>query len=131
MSVDRGVEDLLRELAPQFLGALVRRYGQIDWCDDATQEALLAASVQWRTEGIPDNPRGWLITVAARRLVDQVRAEQSRRRREQSLVAATPQAELLGRPADAEPGADRDDSLTLLLLCCHPALSAPSQIALT
>jgi RNA polymerase sigma factor (sigma-70 family) len=131
VSVDRGVEDLLRELAPQVLGALVPRHGQFDSCEDATQEALLSAAVQWPTEGIPDNPRSWLITVASRRLVDQVRSEQSRRRRENLIAAATPQAELLARAADAEPDADRDDSLALLFLCAHPALSAPSQIALT
>jgi len=128
---DRGVEDLLRELAPQVLGALVRRYGQFDTCEDATQEALVRAAMRWPTEGIPDNPRGWLVTVASHRLLDEVRSHQSRRRRENAIVAATPQSELLGRPADAEPGADRDDSLTLLFLCCHPALSPPTQIALT
>jgi RNA polymerase sigma factor (sigma-70 family) len=128
---DRGVEDLLRELAPQVLGALVRRYGQFDTCEDATQEALVRAAMRWPTEGIPDNPRGWLVTVASRRLLDEVRSHQSRRQRENAIIAATPQSELLGRPADADPGADRDDSLTLLFLCCHPALSLPSQIALT
>jgi RNA polymerase sigma factor (sigma-70 family) len=128
---DLGVEDLLRELAPQVLGALVRRYGQFDTCEDATQEALLRAATRWPVDGIPDNPRGWLVTVASHRLLDEVRSDQSRRRRETAMVAATPQSELLGRPADAEPGADRDDSLTLLFLCCHPALSPPSQIALT
>ncbi|MEU4681156.1 sigma-70 family RNA polymerase sigma factor [Micromonospora sp. NPDC023737] len=131
MIPDRGVEDLLRELAPQVLGALVRRYGQFDTCEDATQEALLRAAMRWPSEGIPDNPRGWLVTVASHRLLDEVRSHQSRRRRENAIVAATPQSELLGRPADADPGADRDDSLTLLFLCCHPALSPPSQIALT
>ncbi|MFE9689522.1 RNA polymerase sigma factor [Micromonospora sp. NPDC005806] len=128
---DRGVEDLLRELAPQVLGALVRRYGQFDTCEDATQEALLRAATRWPAEGVPDNPRGWLVTVASHRLLDEVRSDQARRRREDAIIAATPQSELLGRPADAEPGADRDDSLTLLFLCCHPALSPPSQIALT
>ncbi|MEV4757909.1 DUF6596 domain-containing protein [Micromonospora sp. NPDC049559] len=131
MSQDHRAEDLLRELAPQVLAVLVRRYGQFDQCEDATQEALLAAALRWRAEGIPENPRGWLITVAVRRLLDQIRSELSRRRREQQLAAATPQAELLGGPADADPGTDRDDSLALLFLCCHPALSAPSQIALT
>ncbi|MGW4460748.1 RNA polymerase sigma factor [Micromonospora sp. NPDC004704] len=131
MKVDRGVEDLLRELAPQVLGALVRRYGQFDTCEDATQEALLRAAVRWPTEGVPDNPRAWLITVATHRLLDEVRSEQARRRREETIFAATPQSELLGRPADVEPDADRDDSLALLFLCCHPALSPPSQIALT
>jgi RNA polymerase sigma factor (sigma-70 family) len=127
----RAVEDLLRELAPQVLGTLVRRYGHFDACEDATQEALLRAATHWPTEGIPDNPRGWLVTVASHRLLDEFRSDQSRRRREDAVMAATPQSELLGRPADAEPGADRDDSLMLLFLCCHPALSAPSQISLT
>jgi RNA polymerase sigma factor (sigma-70 family) len=127
---DRGVEDLLRELAPQVLTALVRRYGQFHLCEDATQEALLAAAVQWQAGGIPENPRGWLVTVGSRRLTDQVRSEQSRRNREELIAVATPPSELLGPPADAEP-ADRDDSLALLFGCCHPALSSPSQIALT
>jgi RNA polymerase sigma factor (sigma-70 family) len=126
----RGVEDLLRELAPQVLGALVRRYGQFHLCEDASQEALLAAAMQWPTDGIPENPRGWLIAVGSRRLMDQVRSEQSRRNREELIAVATPQSELLGPPADAEP-TDRDDSLALLFGCCHPRLSAPSQIALT
>ncbi|GAA1311267.1 RNA polymerase sigma24 factor [Planotetraspora silvatica] len=131
MSRDRGVEDLLRELAPQVLGALVRRYGQFDACEDATQEALLKAAMRWPTEGVPDNPRGWLVTVAAHRLMDEFRSDQSRRRRENALFMATPQSALLAAPADAEPEKDRDETLTLLFLCCHPALSAPSQIALT
>ncbi|CCH31684.1 sigma-70 family RNA polymerase sigma factor [Actinosynnema sp. NPDC047251] len=119
------VEDLLRELAPQVLGALVRRYGVFDACEDAVQEAMLDAATQWPA-GVPDNPRGWLITVAARRLVDHVRSEQARRKRE---LAVTPQAELLARPADADH--DRDDSLALVFLCCHPDLSDPSRVALT
>jgi RNA polymerase sigma factor (sigma-70 family) len=127
---DRGVEDLLRELAPQVLGALVRRYGQFHLCEDASQEALLAAAVQWPADGVPENPRGWLITVGARRLMDQVRSEQSRRTREELIAVATPASELLGPPADARP-ADRDDSLALLFGCCRPELSSPSQIALT
>ncbi|WP_354641466.1 RNA polymerase sigma factor [Kitasatospora camelliae] len=131
MSVAPRSEDLLRELAPQVLGALVRRYGQFDACEDAVQEALLAAALQWPSEGVPANPRGWLVTVASRRLLDQVRSEAARRRREEAIAVATPQAELLGRPADADPAADRDDSLTLLFLCCHPSLSGPSQVALT
>jgi RNA polymerase sigma factor (sigma-70 family) len=123
-------EDLLRELAPQVLAALVRRYGQFHLCEDASQEALLAAALQWSADGIPDNPRGWLITVATRRLLDQVRRDRSRRNREELIAVATPQSELLGPPADAEP-ADRDDSLALLFGCCHPQLSPSSQIALT
>ncbi|MFC0600545.1 RNA polymerase sigma factor [Streptomyces palmae] len=126
-----GFEDLLRELAPQVLGALVRRYGTFDACEDAVQEALLAAALQWPAEGVPDNPRGWLTTVASRKLVDQVRSETARRRREDALALATPQSALLAHAADAAPAADRDDSLALLFLCCHPALSAPSRIALT
>jgi RNA polymerase sigma factor (sigma-70 family) len=128
-------EDLLRELAPQVLGALVRRYGsgQFHLCEDATQEALLAAAMQWPVEGIPDNPRGWLITVAGRKLLDQVRSEQSRRLREDRIALATPQDEMLtGSPeSTADNPANSDDSLTLLFGCCHPAISVPSQIALT
>ena len=124
------VEGLLRELAPQVLTALVRRNGQFQLCEDASQEALLAAAQQWPSGGLPDNPRGWLITVASRRLTDQVRSEQSRRAREEQVAVATPPSELLGPPADAEHG-DRDDSLALLFGCCHPDLSSPSQIALT
>jgi RNA polymerase sigma factor (sigma-70 family) len=125
-------EGLLRDLAPQVLAALVRRYGpeQFHLCEDATQEALLAAAVQWPAEGIPDGPRGWLVTVAGRRLIDLVRSEQSRREREDRIAIATPQSELLARPADAGT-ADVDDSLALLLGCCHPALAVPSRIALT
>jgi RNA polymerase sigma factor (sigma-70 family) len=124
------VEDLLRELAPQVLGALVRRHGQFHLCEDATQEALLAAALQWPKEALPENPRGWLITVATRRLTDLLRSEQSRRTREATVAVASAQSELLGPPADAEP-ADADDSLALLFGCCHPDLSPPSQIALT
>ncbi len=116
-------EDLLRELAPQVLGALVRRYGAFDACEDAVQEALLAASQRWPEDGIPEHPRGWLVTVASRRLVDEVRSETSRRRREEAVVAMTP-AEV-GEPPSA------DDTIALLFLCCHPSLSIPSQLALT
>ncbi|GAA1753500.1 RNA polymerase sigma factor [Nonomuraea bangladeshensis] len=125
------VEALLRELAPQVLAILVRRHEQFAACEDAVQEALLDAAVQWPREGVPDNPRAWLVTVASRRLIDLVRSEHARRRREESAGA--------GEPADAytvagpgeEPAGDRDDTLTLLFLCCHPALSPPSQLALT
>ena len=124
-----GVEQLVRELAPQALGALARRYGNFDLCEDAVQEALLAAATQWPEEGVPDNPRGWLITVASRRLTDLLRSESARRRREANAIASLPADELVARPADA-PDA-KDDTLTLLFMCCHPALSAHSQIALT
>jgi RNA polymerase sigma factor (sigma-70 family) len=125
--------DLLRELAPQVLAALVRRYGygQFYLCEDATQEALLAAAVQWPADGQPGNPRGWLVAVATRRLVDQVRSEQSRRQREERLAVATPQSELLAAAPDADAPPSTDDSLILLFGCCHPVISPPSQIALT
>ncbi|MEO3808019.1 DUF6596 domain-containing protein [Sphaerisporangium sp. B11E5] len=129
--MDRGVEDLLRELAPQVLGALVRRYGQFDACEDATQEALLAAATRWPAGGLPDNPRGWLVTVATHRLLDEFRSDSARRRRETALLAATPQSALLEAPVEAGPDVGGDETLTLLFLCCHPALSSPSRIALT
>ncbi len=124
------VEDLLRRLAPQVLGAVVRRYGHFDTAEDATQEALLAAATQWPADGIPDNPRGWLITVASRRLTDLLRSEQARQRREETVARRTPPDHWLAPAADS-PGAESDDTLILLFLCCHPALSAASQIALT
>jgi len=112
------VEDLLRTSAPQVLAAVARRYGDFDAAEDAVQEALLAASQQWPADGVPDNPVAWLIRVASRRLIEIVRNEQARRRRE-SL------------PQDPVPCVRGDDELTLLLLCCHPALSPPAQVALT
>jgi RNA polymerase sigma factor (sigma-70 family) len=129
---DDAIEGLLRELAPQVLGALVRRYGTFDIAEDAVQEALLAAAVQWPAEGVPDNPRGWLVTVSSRRLTDQLRSDVARHRRETAAAALLP-SEALVVPAVAE-GDDAtaaDDTLLLLFLCCHPALSPPSQLALT
>jgi RNA polymerase sigma factor (sigma-70 family) len=127
---DDGLVDLLRQLTPQVLGALVRRYRQFDACEDAVQEALLAASVQWPDQRVPENPRGWLITVATRRLTDRLRADSARRRREESAAALETVGDQLAPPPDAgEP--DQDDTLTLLFLCCHPALSPASQLALT
>ena len=117
------IEDLLRELAPQVLGALARRHGQFDACEDAVQEALLAATQRWTEQGVPDEPRSWLLTVASRRLVDEWRSESARRRREETTTA-------LDLPVKEEL-AERDDTLTLLFLCCHPSLSVPSQLALT
>ncbi|HEY6314358.1 MAG TPA: DUF6596 domain-containing protein [Streptosporangiaceae bacterium] len=124
------VEDLLRELAPQVLGALARRYGHFDAAEDATQEALIAAAAQWPGEGIPDRPRGWLITVASRRVTDLLRADQARQRREDAAARAVPPGQWQAPAADAPP-ADSDDTLILLFMCCHPALSPASQIALT
>ena len=109
------VEDLLRELAPQVLAALVRRYGQFHLCEDASQEALLAAAQAWPRE-LPENPRGWLITVASRRLMDQVRSERSRRNREELIAVATPAAELLApRPTPAR------RTMTTPSPCCSAA----------
>ena len=101
----------------------MRRHGQFDACEDAVQEALLAAGLQWTGSGVPDDPRAWLVTVASRRLVDGWRSESARRRREEITAA-------MEVPAPDE-RTDRDDTLTLLFLCCHPALSVPSQLALT
>jgi RNA polymerase sigma factor (sigma-70 family) len=117
------VEGLLRELAPQVLGVLVRRHGGFDACEDAVQEALLAAAMQWQAEGVPANPKGWLITTASRRLIELWRNESARRRREDA-VAAQP-------AAGQDPVSGVDDTLTLLLLCAHPSLTQVSQIALT
>ncbi len=117
------IEGLLRQLGPQVLGALARRHGQFESCEDATQEALLAAAQQWPKQGVPDHPRGWLIAVATRRLIDEIRADRSRRARE----------DVTGEPGERyEPQPPQhDDTLTLLFLCCHPALTPASQIALT
>ena len=122
--------DPLRDLAPQVLAAVTRRYGHFDEAEDATQEALLAAATQWPAEGVPDNPRAWLIRVAARRLIDHLRSEESRLRREATLAAQVPPADWVAAPADTG-ATPSDDTLMLLLLCCHPALTAASQIALT
>lgn len=126
MATPDAIEDLLRTEAPQVLGALVRRFGHFDIAEEATQDALLAASQQWRRGAIPDHPRSWLIRVAYRRMVDALRAESADRRREEQYVASEPHASF----ASAAP-ADHDDSLNLLLLCCHPALSSASRTALT
>jgi RNA polymerase sigma factor (sigma-70 family) len=128
------VEDLLRQLAPQVLGAVVRRYGHFDTAEDAVQEALLAAAIQWPTDGIADNPRGWLITVASRRLTDLLRSEQARRRREDTVARRALPDQWLAPAADrrtSEAVSDSDDTLILLFMCCHPSLSPASQIALT
>jgi predicted RNA polymerase sigma factor len=126
------LEDLIRELAPQVLTALVRRYGDFYTCEDAVQEALLAAAVQWPVAGVPDNPKGWLITVAFRRRTELWRADSARRRREETAALLEPVH--AGDAADgggADGGGAAEDSLTLLLLCCHPALTPVSQVALT
>lgn len=123
------LEDLWRQLTPQVLGLLVRRYGDFATAEDAVQEALLQAATAWRTEGVPDHPRGWLLTVASRRMTDLVRAEQARRQRENTVFHRTLPEDWSAPPAD-RPVA-QDDTLTLLFLCCHPSLAPAAQVALT
>ncbi|HEX3363112.1 MAG TPA: sigma-70 family RNA polymerase sigma factor, partial [Solirubrobacterales bacterium] len=115
------IEEQLRGLAPRVLGTLVRRYGRFDACEDAVQEALLDAALQWPRDGVPANPRGWLLTAAHRRLIDELRSESARRRREEGLAREPPQGE----------AADEDDTLELLFMCCHESLTPASQVALT
>ena len=117
------VEDLLRRAAPDVLAALVRRHGDFDRCEDAVQEALLAAALQWPESGVPANPAGWLVRVASRRRIELWRNDAARRRREETAVRLA--------PPGPEPAEAADDSLTLFLLCCHPALTLVSQVALT
>ena len=125
------VGPLLRELAPQVLGAVARRHGDFDAAEDAVQEALAAAAAQWPAEGVPSNPRGWLYHVALRRLADHVRSEAARRRREESVAGELWAEWAFVPPADAPFAGEQDDSLALLFMCCHPALTPPSAIALT
>jgi len=120
--VDGSVEDLLRELAPQVLGVLVRRYGDFDAAEDAVQESLLAAAVHWPRDGVPEKPRGWLIQTAERKMIDQRRSDRSRRDRESLAVL---------QEAPAQEVSEQDDTLIVLFMCCHPALTAASAIALT
>jgi RNA polymerase sigma factor (sigma-70 family) len=120
---------LLRELAPQVLGALTRRSGNFADADDAVQEALIAAAAHWPVDGIPTNPRGWLYHVATRRLADQHRRDAARQRREEAVAAEVPDDERVTAPRDTE--AERDDTLLVLFMCCHPVLNASSAIALT
>jgi RNA polymerase sigma factor (sigma-70 family) len=128
-TLDRGAEHLLRELAPQVLGAVMRRYRNFSACEDAVQEALIAAATQWPSEGVPNNPRGWLLQVALRRMTDQVRSEIARRNRE--AVAADDIPLVVAPEMYSEPEIDPDDTLVLLFMCCHPTLSPASAIALT
>ncbi|MFC9653332.1 RNA polymerase sigma factor [Streptomyces sp. NPDC056937] len=125
------IEDLLRLHAPQVLGALVRRYGHFGAAEDSVQEALLAAARQWPETGVPENPRGWLIRVASRRLVDQLRADEARRLREETAAALAPRDAFTAPPPGESRAPSQDDTLTLLFLCCHPELAPAAQIALT
>ncbi|MEG3635801.1 RNA polymerase sigma factor [Micromonospora palythoicola] len=129
MSLDAATVDLLRRLAPQVLATLVRRYGDFGRAEDAVQEALVAAVERWPLDGVPEQPSGWLHTVAARRYVDLVRTEVARTRRERTALDLTPRDALVVPAPDTVP--PRDDLLELFLLCCHPALPAPAQLALT
>jgi RNA polymerase sigma factor (sigma-70 family) len=125
---DPASEHLLRELVPQVLGAVIRRYHDFASAEDAVQEALLAAFMQWPREGVPENPRGWLVQVASRRMLDQLRGDTARRNRETAL-ATMPEPE--APFPDPELDMEHDDTLILLFMCCHPALTSPSAIALT
>ena len=129
--LDDDAQDLLRDLAPQVLGVLLRRYRDFGGCEDAVQEALTAAAMQWPKQGMPDSPKAWLITVATRRLTDQIRADTARRLREQLVVSLIPVDEQIALAADASGINERDETLDLYFMCCHPALSSSSQIALT
>jgi RNA polymerase sigma factor (sigma-70 family) len=122
------MEELLRELVPQVVATLARRYGQFDACEDATQEAVIAALGQWPAEGVPSRPRAWLLTVAHRQLIDQWRSDSRRRHREER--AADESIESIAPAADEQPP-DTDDTLSLVFMCCHPALPPTAQVALT
>jgi RNA polymerase sigma factor (sigma-70 family) len=129
--LDRDAQQLLRDLAPRVLGVLVRRYRDFADCEDAVQEAMLAASLQWPGEGEPENPLGWLIRVATRRLTDQIRANAARRYREQIVVSLISPEDQIALAADAAMASERDETLELYFMCCHPSLTTSSQIALT
>ena len=127
-SMDPSSEHLLRELAPQVLGAVIRRFHDFASAEDAVQEALIAAITQWPQQGVPDNPRGWLIHVASRRMTDQLRSDIARQRRETAVML---ESELVVPAVDLEPDMNHDDTLILFFMCCHPALTPSSAIALT
>ncbi|MFP2926576.1 RNA polymerase sigma factor [Pyxidicoccus sp. 3LG] len=130
-TLDARAEQLLRDLAPQVLGVVIRRFRDFGASEDAVQEALIAAATQWPRTGLPDDPRAWLIQVASRRITDHVRAEAARRRREELVVSLVPPELQLALAADEDEAAGRDDTLVLLFMCCHPALTPASAIALT
>ena len=130
-SVDASLGHLLRDLAPQVLGAVARRHQDFAAAEDAVQEALIAAATQWPAEGIPSNPRGWLYQVAVRRLTDEVRRDIARRRREDTVATERSAIEMVVPTVFGEIGAEEDDTLTLLFMCCHPSLTPATAIALT
>ncbi|HZX90157.1 MAG TPA: sigma-70 family RNA polymerase sigma factor, partial [Rudaea sp.] len=132
MSLDVRAEHLLRDLAPQVLGIVCRRFGDFAASEDAVQEALIAAALAWPRDGVPDSPRAWLLQVAQRRMTDHVRSEIARRNREGALAAETDFVVEPSHRDESETGRfDHDDSLLLLFMCCHPALTPASAIALT
>jgi len=126
-ALDIPIEPLLRELAPQVLGPVMRRFREFSLAEDAVQEALMAATVEWPKKGLPENPRGWLIQVASRRMTDYLRSEIARRKRETAVAVEMDQV----APPDPGTESDEDDTLILLFMCCHPALTSSSAIALT
>ncbi|WP_437284047.1 RNA polymerase sigma factor [Sorangium sp. So ce406] len=130
-SRDARAERLLRDLAPQVLGAVLRRFRDFAASEDAVQEALLAAATQWPRDGVPDEPRAWLIQVASRRITDHVRSEAARRRREAFVISLVPPEQQIALAPDSDETSEQDDTLALLFMCCHPALSPSSAIALT
>src|SRR4029077_20527148 len=130
-SAGSDIGHLLRELAPQVLGVVARRHGDFADAEDAVQEALIAAAAQWPVEGVPENPRGWLYHVAVRRITDHLRSEMARRRREDAVASEMWADWAFVPPPDADIGAEHDDTLVLLFMCCHSALTMPSAIALT
>jgi RNA polymerase sigma factor (sigma-70 family) len=130
-SLDQVTEQLLRDLVPDVLGAIVRRHGDFVAAEDAVQEALLVAAAKWPGEGVPDDPRAWLIRVADRRMIDHLRAELARRRRESAIIHHWPNMEALAGPPDEALDRNQDDTLRLLFMCCHPALTRTSAVAIT
>ncbi|XYH93048.1 RNA polymerase sigma factor [Sorangium sp. So ce1128] len=128
---DARTERLLRDLAPQVLGAVLRRFRDFTASEDAVQEALIAAATQWPRDGVPDEPRAWLIQVASRRITDHVRSEAARRRREAFVVSLVPPEQQIALSPDSDETPEQDDTLALLFMCCHPALSPSSAVALT
>ncbi|WP_338872653.1 RNA polymerase sigma factor [Myxococcus stipitatus] len=128
---DRRIEHLLREHAPRVLGAVLRKFRDFGASEDAVQEALLAAAMQWPRDGVPEDPRAWLIQVASRRLTDHVRADAARRHREELVVSLVPPEFQLVMPREGDELVGRDDALVLLFMCCHPALSTATAVALT
>jgi RNA polymerase sigma factor (sigma-70 family) len=131
VDADARFEDVWRRSAPDVLAVLARRSGDFGDAEEAVQEALIAASRQWPVQGTPDYPTGWLLTVATRRLTDRRRSDASRTERERAMALRTGPGAFLAPGADETTPSERDDSLTLLLLCCHPALTRPSRVALT